>query len=517
MRRSDLAAFVLLSLAGLLAGHVASACRRPLPRPGELGVHSEPFLLTRSTADPFLVTESAWLELPMLREDFDLRADVELAEGAELDLVLRRVEPRPLHGVSLPAQSRFCVLRLSTLAAGTPWRTPESALFGESGGVKLGGGMPASLEVKARGRTLTGSVAFKPLPLAIAQDDHGSLVLIARGGTVAVRTLHIHSVLRHDWADARWLGLACGVALGALCSLMRRGPVRALFSGAALVAAPAAFVIGSQPAWLPLTQSDRVDEWVAAVCGVPLALALLCSGKSRAWAALLLALGLTATAAALAERVSSIRSRFPLTPLLDAAFGEGARESITETLGRRVRGPQSIHVPSAPEAGQSRVFLLGGQLLWRRGAAPDEHVEPLLQGELRGPDPKKPAVESISLPTEDGWSAQQWALFDRFFRGYAPAIVVFGVPRDENAPGADGAPRSSPESLRATVEMARKGCAEIGAKLVLVADAGLPTPLVKVLEAARDDGVPLLVLTENDAAIGIARKLADLLRPWLPR
>ena len=517
MRRSDLAAFVLLSLAGMLAGHFSVACRRPEPRQGELGIHREPFLMTRSAGDPFLVTESAWLELPMLREDFDLMADVELAEGAELDVVLRRVEPRPLQAVSLPAQSRFCALRLSTLAAGEPWRTPESALFGEPGGVKLGGGLPASLEVKARGRKLSGSVAFKPLPDAFAQDDHGSLVLVARGGTVAVRTLHVKPLPRNAGVDARWLGLSCGIALGAFSAWRRRGPVRALWSAAALVAAPVAFTIAVQPALLPLTQTDPLDEWVAATSGAPLAFVLLLVGRSRALAACLLALAATASGAALSERVGAMRMRFPSTPRLDAVFGQGARETITETLGRRIRGPQSIHVPSAPEPGQSRVFLLGGQLMWRRGAAPDQHVEPLLLGELRGADQKKPAVEPISLPTEDGWSTQQWELFDRFFRGYAPAVVVLGVPRYEDAPGLDGAPRSSPDALRSTIAAARKGCDEIGAKLALVADAGLAEPLAQVLRAERDGGVPLVELTENDAAIGIARKLADVLRPLLPR
>lgn len=517
MRRSDLAAFVLLSLAGSLAGHFAVGCRRPEPRPGELGIHREPFLMTRSAGDPFLVTESSWLELPMLREDFDLMADVELAEGAELDIVLRRVESRPLQGVSLPAQSRFRALRLSTLASGEPWRTPETALFGEPGGFKLGGGLPASLELKARGRTLSGKVAFKPLPETTAQDDHGSLVLAARGGTVALRMLHVTPLPRDAGPEARWLGLVCGFGLGAFCAWLRRGPVRALWSAAALVAAPFAFTIAAHPALLPLTQTDPLDEWVAATSGVPLALALLLVGRPRAFAVPLLALAAAASGAALAERIASIRERFPSTPRLDAVFGQGARETITETLGRRIRGPQAIHVPSAPEKGQSRVFLLGGQLMWRRGAAPDQHVEPLLLGELRGADPKNPTVEPISLPTEDGWSTQQWELFDRFFRGYAPAVVVLGVPRYEDAPGLDGAPRSSPEALRSTIAAAKRGCSEIGARLVLVADAGLPEPLGLVLRVERDGGVPLLELTENDAAIGIARKLGDLLRPMLPQ
>ena len=140
MRRSDIAAFVILSCAGFLAGHLAMECRRPDPRPGEVGIHVEPFRMTRSAGEPFLVTESSWLELPMLREDFDLMADVELSEGAELDFVLRRVEPRPLQGVSLPAHGRFVALRLSTKQDGEPWRLPTAALLGEPGGARIGAG-----------------------------------------------------------------------------------------------------------------------------------------------------------------------------------------------------------------------------------------------------------------------------------------------------------------------------------------------------------------------------------------
>jgi hypothetical protein len=190
---------------------------------------------------------------------------------------------------------------------------------------------------------------------------------------------------------------------------------------------------------------------------------------------------------------------------------------LAETLAQRVRGPISIHTKTALEQGQSRVFLLGGQLLWRRGAAPTDHVESMLVGELRGEDPKRPAVEVVTLPTEDGYASQQWGMFSRFFRGFAPAVVVLGVPRDEDAPDRSGAPRSSPDALRRTIAEAKSGCAEIGAKLVLLADNGLAEPLLAVLRSERDAGLPLVEVTDNDAALGIARKLADVLRPALQK
>ncbi len=517
MSRRDLAAFVILCCAGLLAGFVATASRRPAPRPSEIGIHTEPFRMTRSAADPFLVTESSWLELPMLREDFDLTADVELADGAELDLVLRRVESRPLHGVSLPFQSRFAALRLSTLAAGPAWRTPTTALFGEPGGVRLGGGLPASLELKARGRTLTGSVAFKPLPEWHAQDDHGSLALIARGGTVALRSLHVVPLPRASGWSAHWIGLCCGAALGLLAAFSRRGPVRALLGGAALAAAPTAFGMVAAAALPPLAQPDVADENLAVLAGAPLALACLFLGAGWIRSMLLLAVAAAASGAVLGKVAAELRDRFPPTPELDAAFGEASRETVTETLAQRIRGPRGIYTLAPLQDGQSRVFLLGGQLLWRRGAAPDQHVETMLTGELRGPDPKRPAVEVISLPTEDGFTQQQWTMFSRFFRRFAPAVVVLGVPRDEDAPDLSGAPRSSPQALAATIDEAKKGCAEIGAKLVLLADAGLAAPLLEVLRKQRDLGVVLVEVTENDAASGIARKLADALQPLLRR
>jgi hypothetical protein len=53
----------------------------------------------------------------MLREDFDLMADVELSEGAELDFVLRRVEPRPLQGIHCALQVALGGIGMSEAAA----------------------------------------------------------------------------------------------------------------------------------------------------------------------------------------------------------------------------------------------------------------------------------------------------------------------------------------------------------------------------------------------------------------
>jgi hypothetical protein len=71
--------------------------------------------------------------------------------------------------------------------------------------------------------------------------------------------------------------------------------------------------------------------------------------------------------------------------------------------------------------------------------------------------------------------------------------------------------------LRRTIAEAKSGCAEIGAKLVLLADNGLSEPFLAVLRSERDAGLELVEVTDNDAALGIARKLAAALRSLLQK
>jgi hypothetical protein len=59
--------------------------------------------------------------------------EIELAERAEIDVLLRRVEPRIVGGELLPFTGRFTALRLSTDGDGVGWRTREQALFGSTG------------------------------------------------------------------------------------------------------------------------------------------------------------------------------------------------------------------------------------------------------------------------------------------------------------------------------------------------------------------------------------------------
>lgn len=508
MRIHDLIAAVLLLAAGLGAGLLALQARLPAPRIGEVGLHHEPFLLQRPAGEPMLVTPDAWLELPMLRGDLDLIAQVELGEGAELDLVVRRVEARPIQGLNLGFHGRFATLRLSTAGQGPAWRSPAEALFGEPHGQRLGAGLPATVSLQARGRRLRANVAGRELPEFLAQDDYGSIALIARGGPVAVQSLQITP--RNGGVDRSplWLSLACGVALALLALWRRSGAPRAVAAAVVLVSGPALFV-WTMAMLPPLAQPELLDERLASVLGAPLAVACLLPRRA---ATVLMPLSLMVLLVGQLQWVAKVQQRFAPAPQLDEYFGPLSRETLVETLACRVRGPRSIHTLAGVGP---RVVLLGGQLLYRRGAAPDQHIEPLLEGLLRAESPES---EAIALPTEDGWSGQQWRFFDRFLQAFAPSALVFGVPRDEGVAEREGAaPRSTPEALAQTLDLATAYCEARGCGLVLLADEGLPDEFLAVLRSRVGARRPLVQITGTDSALGAAQKLAAALAPLLRR
>ncbi len=454
-----------------------------------------------------MITPAKWLELPMLRGDFDLLAQLELGEGADLDLIVRRVEPRPLQGVSRGFHGRFAALRLSTTAAGEPWRTPTEALFGEPGGVKLLAGVGATVQLTARGRRLVANVAGRVLPEYLSADEQGSLAFAVRGGSVAVRALQL-TPIETPWSPhPAWAGLGLGVLLAGLALARHVRPAPML---AAAVMVLAATELSWRVAFAdlpPLAQPEVGAEWRLALVGVPLALATLARGR----AALLVGIvGLGVSGWLITTVVSDVGDRFPPTPELDAWFGPASREMATELLAQRVRGPTSVHtVEPVPH----RVVLLGGQLLYRRGAAPDQHIEPLLTGVLRQ---AARDAEVVTAPTEDGWTGQQWRLFDRFLQGFRPAVLVLGVPRDEAvADPRTGQARSTPAELVATIAAARAYCVANAAALVLLLDDGVPAPFAAVARAVAAQGVPLIEVSGNDAASGIAHKLAAVIGPQL--
>jgi hypothetical protein len=505
MRSPTWLAVSLVILAGAAAGWIAGQPARPQPRDGELRIHAQPFRFERTPTEPKAITVDRWLEVPWLYEDFDLEAQIELGEATTLDFVLRRVEPRELQGVQRQFHGRFTVLRLSTLGAGPPWRSRAAALSGPEGGVGLGPGA-ATVQIRGRGRVLTANVAGIVLPPVLAQDEHGSLALLVRSGTAAVRSLQIRPVPRAGEPLAVAGGLAALVLAAA--GLVLRVPARRLVVAGVLLALAGVLARDIGLAALPpLAEPGGASRWVTALAGVPLAAAVLLRDRARL---VFGAIGLLAAAAAMGAAVQTEQARFPRTPELDAMFGPDAGSGIAEALAQRVRGPLGVHVL---EPGRRRVMLLGGQLLWRRGAAPDEHVEPLLGGELRG---RAGDVEVLSLPTEDGWSAQQWRLFWNCYRGWRPAVLVFGVPRDEAAEdAATGRPRSSPDALAATLREVQAGCAELGARLVLLADAGLPADLRAVLAGVATADVPLVEVGAGTSPLALAQRLGAVVAPLL--
>ncbi|MBK8097004.1 MAG: hypothetical protein IPK26_07850 [Planctomycetes bacterium] len=519
-----LAVLLLGALAGGAAGWLARAGGRPEPERGQLSLHRADFHMDRRPDDPLVVTPAKWLQLPQLFGDFDLTCDLEIAEDTDVDLLLRKVEPRQLGSQVLPFHGRFQVLRLSTRRDGPPWRNRVEALLGPPGGVSLAPGLLATVAIQARGRRLHANVAGKRLPEVLADDEHGGLALIAHGGKAVVRSLHIDNLHepgdgltdvqaffadpRLTMASLRWplVGAALGAMLAALAAMLRR-PVTVIVAASVLLPLGAwlarSWLLAGQ---LPLLQPEPLTLAAITMAGAPLWCLVAVRGWGR-WA-----LGVVGAAAWLWLALGVVaveRPRSAPTPELDALLGPDAGEGVAEALAARVRGPRAIH---APEDHAHRVFLLGGQQLWDRGA-PEEHLEVLLAGELIAAVGKP--VDVPCLPTIDGWSAQQWRLFTTCFSSYRPQVLVFGVPREEGALAGDGKPRSTPAQLREQIAAAQAWCETNGKQLVLVADHGLPEPFAGEVRAAGAKGVPLVQLdarTPGELARALAAAIAPLLR-----
>jgi hypothetical protein len=511
MRRPAETIVAFLLLCGFVAGAFVVRARLPAARSGELVATDSELQLPLPHKPELLVRPERWQPFPALRRDFDLDAVVELAPGASFDLVLRRLEPREVRGVALPFHGRFAVLRMSTTADGPGWRTPADALLAAPGGVRLAPGVPASVHVEARGRELRANVAGKVLPPVLAQDEIGSLALIARDAPVAVQRLVVQPVGAR-WEPSAWaIGMAAGLVAGAFAVRLRAGWKRAALAGGALLAGVYAAGANGFAAMPPLALPEARDDLLTVLAGLPLALAVCLRGRAL-WAGLLV--GLLACGGLSWVVRQRTAERFPPTKALDELFGPASGTQVAEALAHCVHGPSGLHLA---DAAKSFVFLLGGELLWQRpgraGSALQE-VELLLGTDLRR---DHPTVEVASLPTVDGWSAQQWRLFATCYTSFAPKVIVFGVPRDEDAVDErTGARRSSPASLEQTVAQAEQYAAQHGARLLLVADCGLDANLYAVLSRARDRGLPLVEIRVDEPADAIAKALGEQVRKLLP-
>ena len=203
-------AFAGSLVAGLVPEGLVESCERE--------VLQKKWQTSRAQDDLIEVTEARWMFLPFLLGDFDLQMDLEVSEGAEIDLLLRQVEPRRIDEELLPFAGRFSVLRLSTQGDGEGWRTREQALLGPPhNGVGIGAGHLATVWVEARGRKLRANVAGKPQPWFEADDLYGMFTMVAKGGKAVIHRLEITPhVWPSMWLWSTWTWAGFGVLAGAL-------------------------------------------------------------------------------------------------------------------------------------------------------------------------------------------------------------------------------------------------------------------------------------------------------------
>ncbi|HLQ37829.1 MAG TPA: hypothetical protein VK348_08515, partial [Planctomycetota bacterium] len=176
-RTSGLLLSAVALLGGAFAGVLADAIRRPTPRHDQPHLHERDFELGRLIQ----VDDSKWWSLLELFADFDLQTTVELSENTDLDLLLRRTEPRTVQEQLPRFQGRFTVLRLSTRSGNaTPWLSREQALLEPwRTGAPITAGVPATVLVQARGRWLRANVAGTWLPWIEATDDQGNMAFVS--------------------------------------------------------------------------------------------------------------------------------------------------------------------------------------------------------------------------------------------------------------------------------------------------------------------------------------------------
>jgi hypothetical protein len=218
-----------------------------------------------------------------------------------------------------------------------------------------------------------------------------------------------------------------------------------------------------------------------------------------------LVLAVVAAGLALTEGAGRMRHRHDG---VEALFGVDAGNQISEAYAQLVRGPKGL---LGVDGKGPRVFLLGGQLLYDRGA-PTEHLELLLARDLTA-RLQKPILTPC-LPTVDGWTGQQWRLFQRCFAGHRPQVVVLGVPRDEMAiDAATGVARSTPADVQRVIADAKGWCEQNGSRLLVFADANLPAELLDAVKAAARDDV--VMARDGASPADLARQLAERLAPWL--
>lgn len=503
---------VVLLACGLGAGwSVAGVVPAGLLEQCERQVIQRPFRLSEAQR----VTEASWLFLPQLWGDFDLQMDLELAEGAEVDVLLRQVEPRLLDDVLEPFPGRFAVLRVSTDGDGAGWRTREEALFGpRGGGVGVEAGRPASVWIEARGRTLTANVGGKRQAVFEADDVYGMLTVLVRGGDAVVHRLELDARAiggAWQWSRSTWLagGVLAALLVAAAGALLARGRPLGAAAGALLGVTVTLSRAAGGDLYFP--SPAGMLALLAAATAAAIALAALRGRAQRraAWAVAAVVAALWVSPTPVSAEVARALGPGSSTAV-DEVFGPDAGEQYSKALGQLVRMPGAI-VPAKKRG--VRAFLLGGEWLYNRGE-PGEHVGLQLGSLLQGAFGA--GADAPSLPTVDGFSAQQWRLFDGFYQGFEPDVVVFGVGDGEAARDPrTGAARSTAASLEATLRAVADDCRARGRGLVLFLDVGAPRSLRAAARRFAADAVPVVELTDEIPRREVARRLFEALEPLL--
>lgn len=517
-----------------------AAVRFPEPGPR----HEQAFRVTRDAEHPLLVSDSRCQDLPYVFADCDLDATVEVPEGGELDIVVRKVEfsvrERQGHG-------RFAGLRLSSRVEGPAWRTREQLVFGDgpAGGVKVAPGLGATVHLEMRGRLVRATVAGKVLPSFECDDTRGTIAFVARGGTGVIRYLHVGEPRREARLEYWFLAALLAAAAGLVVAFARPRFIVAL---ALLVLVPlgglcARSLVFSHLA--PLATPSRGAALAITLWLLPLWVAL----ALPRWRVLFAPLALLVGLGMLEFGVRSEERR--LVPLcderLDLVFGRASSTGPFDAYCGRMRSHTEVHTIGVEDA---RVLFLGGVDLFEAGSSPEQWAAVQTAGAVVGKLRQK--VVAIVSPTPDANARQQLALWQLFYERLAPKLVVFGVPSDESEPklwwtarelwtatgGAKHAlprgtfrcfdlqrrafasrvPASTPRELAATLAEVRDACRRLDLPLVLASGTALADEHAAVLAAfAQEHGIPLVrdVLTSDGRPQTEALVLATL--PLLER
>jgi hypothetical protein len=472
-----------------------------------LGVGSSPvysdrdFHLVRPVDDPLLVSERRPLTIPYVFGDFDLVADLEVPDGGSLDLCLRVVEPRRAEGGDMPLfHGRFTALRLSADGEeGPAFRGREDALFelDRVAGQPVSAGLPTTVVLEARGRELranTGGVEHGPFE---AQDAHGFLAFVARGGTAVVRSLRVDVLPRPvrllPWA---WCGLL-GAGVGILAHFLARGrTVRTAVSLGALVLGGYLGSIAVLADVLPEAEPGVASLVALALAGAPAA--LLCAAARTARGTLVLAvLGvatLPLTFGIIAARESHLLQSLE-DPRLDACFGALSATAPLDALARRLHGGTAVHMP---DASGDRVLFLGGGQLFEGHPDRAQWVAPFVAARAAGLLGR--AVDFAVAPTLFGHTRQQVEMYLRFYRGrFDAAALVLAIPPWEGEASEDSDAVAWLDGLQPSdgsgAALWRAWQRRSATPATPLTRAGaLGEAVSRLVAAAKEDGLPLVLV-----------------------